>query len=160
MDWLYSTPWPILSWCGLIGAILTTFAFVPFFLKKSNTFFGAWYREMIDEDVPDQDDQRMNIHATSRVACFFYALLTSFFGFSIWWSGTLSATELSHMENQAAQFIIAISLGYNIYEFILLFIMSDWTDRLNSFCTNKSVFIKLIKVFLYIYALVSNVLFF
>ena len=87
MEFLYAAPWPIITWFGLIGAILTTFFAVPLWLKNSNTFFGIWYREMLDED-DDQEEQIMGLHATSRIACLVHVLSTFSFGLMIWWSGT------------------------------------------------------------------------
>ena len=62
---------------------------------------------------------------------------------------------LSHAEEPAAQFILAFVLGFNLYELIILFIQSDWTDRVGQFIRNKTVWIKLLKCYVFISALVS-----
>ena len=155
MDFLYLTPWPLLTFVSLFMSISMTFMIVPFFLKISNTLYGLWYRDMTEDDDMDQDLLNMVVTATAIPARVAHALLTTFFGFTIWWSGVLSPDTPSHADNIAAQFVIAVSLGFNLYEFSILFIVSDWTDRLNAFVTNYTVHAKILKSLFYICALVS-----
>ena len=155
LEFLYLTPWPLLTFVSLFITISMTFMIVPFILKISSSFYGHWYRELSDDDELDREVLNLVVSGTAVPARLIHGLLVSFYGFTIWWSGVLSAGEASHADNLAVQFIIAVSLGFNLYEFIILFIMSDWTDRLSDFITNFSVHAKILKCLFYVTALVS-----
>lgn len=154
-DGLFLTPWPMVTWFSLICSIFSTFLFVPFWLKRSDTVLGMFYREMIDDigEEGDQEDTSMVIHSTQQLAKFVFSIVMFCTSFSVLYFGSLSAESISHADSPATQFMIAISLGYNIYYLIPLFIMADWTDRIKSFFYDRFTMIRFGKIWLTIYAL-------
>ena len=48
MDFILEQPWGIIAFAELILVVLSTYMLLPIYLKFSDTFYGAFYREMIE----------------------------------------------------------------------------------------------------------------
>ena len=48
MDFILEKPWGIIAFAEFLLVVLSTYMFLPIYLKFSDTFYGAFYREMIE----------------------------------------------------------------------------------------------------------------
>ena len=48
MDFILEQPWGIIAFAEFILVVLSTYMLLPIYLKFSDTFYGAFYREMIE----------------------------------------------------------------------------------------------------------------